>query len=80
MELPGSAETHRLFDLSPALLCIAGMDGYFKLVNPAFETTLGHDRDEFLSKPFVEFVHPEDRVRTLLELDEVARGNPVAHF
>ena len=57
------AERHadRIFELSHDLLCIAGFDGYFKRVNPAFARLLGHPTETMLSRPSREFVHPDDR-------------------
>jgi PAS domain S-box-containing protein len=57
------AESHadRVFELSHDLLCIAGFDGYFKRVNPAFVRLLGHPTETLLSRPTSEFVHPDDR-------------------
>jgi phosphoserine phosphatase RsbU/P len=73
-------ELERLFALSPQMMCIAGMDGYFKRVNPSFEHTLGYTRDELLARPLIEFVHPEDRRRTVRELGRLADGLPTAYF
>jgi PAS domain-containing protein len=57
------AERHadRIFELSHDLLCIAGFDGYFKRVNPAFARLLGHPTETMLSRPTRDFVHPDDR-------------------
>lgn len=79
-EVRQSRERDRLFELSLDLMCIAGTDGYFKQVNPAFERVLGYDEAELLSHAFLEFVHPEDRERTLAEMQRLAQGLPVVDF
>lgn len=70
----------RLFELSPQMLCVAGLDGYFKRVNPAFERTLGYTGKELLARPFLDFVHPEEREVTLAEVRKLSQGVPTVHF
>jgi len=70
----------RLFQLSADLLGVAGMDGFFKEVNPAFERVLGHSLDEIKKRPFLEFVHPEDRDATLAEMKKLEGGAVTLHF
>ncbi len=73
-------ELDRFFDLSLDLLCVAGMDGFFKRVNPAFEAALGYDRRELLARPFFDFVHPDDREITIGEFVAVRRGGQTIRF
>jgi PAS domain S-box-containing protein len=70
----------RLYEVSLSMLCVAGFDGYFKTVNPAWVTTLGHSVEELLAVPLADFVHPDDRAATQLESVAAAAGNSTAHF
>jgi PAS domain S-box-containing protein len=69
------AELTTLFDTSPDMLCIAGLDGTFRRLNPAWEKTLGFTAAELMSRPYVEFVHPDDRHATSAEAGSVAEGS-----
>lgn len=68
------------FQASIDMLCIASTDGYFKLVNPAFERMLGWTEDELLSRPYIDFVHPDDVERTQNEVESLSAGVPTISF
>ena len=70
----------RFFELSIDMLCQLGFDGYFRRLNPAWERTLGFTRAELMSRPFIEFVHPDDRERTLAQNREVRGGGSALGF
>jgi PAS domain S-box-containing protein len=68
------------FDVSIDMLCYLGFNGYFKRLNPAWERTLGFTCEELMSKPFIEFVHPDDRERTLNQNASVRSGGQALGF
>ena len=70
----------RFFEISIDLLCFLDFDGYFKRLNPAWERTLGFTRAELMSRPFIEFVHPDDRERTLNQNRQVRGGDRALGF
>jgi PAS domain S-box-containing protein len=70
----------RFFAISIDLLCFLGFDGYFRRLNPAWERTLGFTREELMSRPFIEFVHPDDRERTLAQNRAVRSGGQALEF
>ena len=77
---PTEDDLREFIELSLNLLCIAGTDGYFKHVNPAWETSFGFTREELLSRPYLEFVHPEDREATIAEAAKIAYGCSTLSF
>jgi PAS domain S-box-containing protein len=70
----------RFFAISIDMLCFLGFDGYFRRLNPAWERTLGFTREELMSRRFIEFVHPDDRERTLRQNADVRAGGQALEF
>lgn len=70
----------RIFNTSIDLMCVAGLDGYFKRLNPSFIQILGFTEKELLSNPFLDIVHPEDREATINEVIRMTGGDIVINF
>lgn len=87
-DLPGPGAEERfsgvsdkdLVDQSMDLLCIAGPNGYFLHVNPSWERVVGWTAEELKARPFIEFIHPNDRPRTIEEADELRHGRSSVEF
>lgn len=73
-------ERDNFFALSMDMLCVVGNDGYFKRVNPSFEKLLGFSAQELLSRTLFDFIHPEDRERSLNELKKLSEGADTVNF
>jgi PAS domain S-box-containing protein len=73
-------ELDRFFTLTLDMLSVAGFDGYFKRLNPAWERVLGYTREELLARPYLEFVHPDDRTSTTAEAGKLSGGGQVHSF
>src|SRR5690349_12036563 len=78
--VPSQEIEERFFTLSIDMLCVLGFDGYFRHLSPSWERTLGFTIDELKSKRFIEFVHPDDRDRTLNQNKDVRGGGQALSF
>jgi PAS domain S-box-containing protein len=73
--LSGSLDA--FFELAHDLLCVAGFDGYFKRLGPAWQRTLGYSPEELMAVPTIEWVHPDDRDATLQARANLVNGDKV---
>ena len=73
-------EREGFFLLSLDLLCVAGIDGRFRKLNPAWVETLGWSLEELCSRPWLDFVHPDDYEATVQQGAKLAAGNVVIRF
>jgi len=73
-------EVVRLFDQSLDLFCVAGFDGYLKLVNPAFERALGYTKEQLLARPFLDITHPDDVDSARQALAHLSTGEDLIGF
>lgn len=72
---------YRLFTTSADLMCIADMKaGYFKKINPAGIELLGYSEQELLERPYMDFVHADDRQKTLDEAAQQMRVGLTLNF
>lgn len=73
-------ELNRIFSFAPDVICIVGADGYFKKINPAACEMSGYTEEELLAVPYLNFIHPEDKEKTLAELTTLSEGVPTYYF
>jgi len=73
-------ELATFFEASRDMLAIAGSQGYLLRVNPAWEKVLGFTPQEMTTRPFLDFVHPDDREKTIAEAKSVYAGSGSVTF
>jgi PAS domain S-box-containing protein len=73
-------ERDRFFNLSIDLLAVANFDIYFTRLNPAWEKLLGFTIAALMARPYIDFVHPDDRSMTLAAAKQASSGEMVISF
>jgi two-component system cell cycle sensor histidine kinase/response regulator CckA len=73
-------DLHGFFELSLDMLCIVGVDGQFRRLNPAWQTTLGWSLEELYAQSWLHFVHPADRETTARQTAGLGGGHVTVRF
>ena len=79
-ELRFDEQLTQFWENSADLICLAGNNGYFEKVNPAFSKCLGWSAEELTSRPWLDFVHPEDVEPTIAAGQLLLRKEKVIGF
>ena len=75
-----SRELEIFLNLSSELFCVIGADGYLKQFNESFLKILGYSTQELVAKPFLSFVHQEDRAQTLAIIEKLDHNTSIIHW
>ena len=73
-------ETEIFFDLTKEHLCIADKFGFFKRLNSAWSDSLGYSQEELMAQPYIAFVHPDDRDKTIGVAEELTKTGRIKDF
>jgi PAS domain S-box-containing protein len=73
-------ELDLILNFVPGIICTAGTDGYFKSVNPAMEKTLGFSKEELLSRPLFDFIHPKEKKPVKTKSKVRIGGRRISYF
>ena len=67
-------------DHAPGLLCSAGFDGHFLRLSPAWPRLLGWTHAQLLARPYLDFVHADDRAAAAAHAQRIERSGGGAEF
>ncbi|WP_425420199.1 ATP-binding protein [Phaeodactylibacter xiamenensis] len=70
----------RFFDESLNLMCIVDMQGICREINPFFMKKLGWEQSQLLSRPLMDFFHPDDQEQAYAQLAKLNEGEPAVEF
>lgn len=73
-------ENTKTMDSSLDMICAVDANGIFIRVSAACEEVLGYRADELIGKRTIDFVYPEDRIKTQKTADSVLAGMNVVSF
>ena len=71
---------HHFFENAVIPICVGDPDGRLVYVNPTLCRTLGYKREEMEEHFFRDFIHPDDRPKTMDTHAQVVNGQPVTRF
>ena len=73
-------ERDQIWQASTDMLCVADYNGYFTSLNPVWARRLGWTEAEMKARPFLAFVHEDDRTETAKATAQLAEGGAVMSF
>lgn len=73
-------ELDQIFKISPDIMTIAGLDGRFIKVNPAFEQFIGYSQEEARELHPLHYVHLDDRKAVLLQMEKLSKGIAIGYY
>ena len=76
----GEAFLSKVMDVLVDAICVVGDDGRFVFVSAACRRIFGYEPQEMVGHRMIEFVHPDDRQRTLDQVDRIVIGGHTPHF
>ncbi len=72
----GERRYHTIVDAAPDVIYTVSSDGKIISLNSAFEKITGWKREEWIGKPFVEIIHPDDVAKAVESFQKTLAGKP----
>lgn len=71
-----------IYEMAEDMICVSDIfKAKFIDINPSFLKKLGYSNEELLSKPYIEFIHPDDVSKTFNVIkNELQKGKSVINF
>jgi PAS domain S-box-containing protein len=77
---PSAPDVARLFDVPFDIMGVASFDGIMQRVNPGIERVLGLSPEDFVGRPMLDMLHPDDREATAAAFGSVLESGELSGF